>query len=921
MRASRHSRARDAFERSRPCARGETRPRERIAGESPGTRVRRVRRARSRTMESDFGWELDEEDIRDEPTFDDEEHDEAEHDADEREEDDGDSHPALASTDDGPSTTTSRARVPRAGTRASSRRDGFEPTPTPAMLRCADALADEDDDEDEWSMDARRDARARSTTRRAKRRRRDVGGSRSRADAATAFARRVLGWTVDGLRAGTRQAVGEGPMPRAMTTYESLDAWYATQEELVYEEARATLAAAASTSARSTAFDVDASVVEDVEDGELMTILASPKSVVVSDDWRKPATAILLWRVDARGRVERETLALVAAIRHETTTRETVVPLIVRASTVFRDAFASTVTFRATPLESLITHRRMAVACFIRPRVAFAAGVLGRGRAKHTKFIHSDDEEEDARDERTDETHGADRSTEPAFALALNASQRDAAKSFVDARGDADRLRAVIGPPGTGKTRFAASLLAHLVATNHRVLVCAPSNKAVCVVMEAYLNATRRRDVVEDEDRDIVALVGVEEALRDAATEASTMARFVYHACDVVARRMKETLEAYRRGDVDADDARRAGERARRFLRRRAPDFLAGDVEAALDALRRAADADVRDAGARAAAAIFRGSGRGDRGDEFARETIRRARVTFCTLASAGQSVMAALDGPDVLLVDEAAQALEPELAVAFARHPRRALLIGDPAQLPASLTSEVARRGGHATSLMERLVMNDAEAARALNAQYRMHPEISSWPAREFYDGGVMNAPNVETRARPKGTPRWLPPYVFVDVPDGVERGGRGKSKSNEREVQVACDVVARIRGDNDDANALSIVVITFYAAQVGRLREALASRGLRDVAARSVDSFQGSEADVVVCSAVRNNARFNVGFLADRRRLNVALTRAKHALVMVGSRDTLAKCDAEGLRRLVEDVERRRLIISDRDIASSWR
>lgn len=919
MRSTRHSRARDAFERSRPCARDETRRRERIAGESPGTAVRRVRRARSRTMESDFGWELDEEDIRDEPTFDDEEHDEAERDADEREDDD-DSHPPLASTDDGRSTTTSRARVPRAGTRASSRRDGFEPTPTPATLRCADALADEDED-DEWSMDARRDdARARSTTRRAKRRRRDVGGSRSRADAATAFARRVLGWTVDGLRAGTRQAVGEGPMPRAMTTYESLDAWYATQEELVYEEARATLAAAASTSARAPAFDVDASVVEDVEDGELMTILASPVSstVVISDDWRKPATAILLSRVDARGRVERETSALVAASRRETTTA---VPLIVRASALFRDAFASTVTLRATPLESLITHRRMAVACFIRPRVAFAAGVLGRRRATHTKFIHSDDEEEDARDERADETDGGDRETEPAFTLALNASQRDAAKSFVDARGDADGLRAVVGPPGTGKTRFAASLLAHLVATNHRVLVCAPSNKAVCVVMEAYLNATRRRDVVEDEDRDVVALVGVEEALRDAATEASTMERFVYHACDVVARRMKETLEAYRRGDVDADDARRAGERARRFLRRRAPDFLAGDVEDALDALRRADDADVRDAGARAAAAIFRGSGRGDRGDEFARETIRRARVTFCTLASAGQSVMAALDEPDVLLVDEAAQALEPELAVAFARHPRRALLIGDPAQLPASLTSEVARRGGHATSLMERLVTNDAEAARALNAQYRMHPEISSWPAREFYDDGLMNAPSVETRARPKGTPRWLPPYVFVDVPDGVERGGRGKSKSNEREVQVACDVVARIRGDNDDANALSIVVITFYAAQVGRLREALASRGLRDVAARSVDSFQGSEADVVVCSAVRNNARFNVGFLADRRRLNVALTRAKHALVVVGSRDTLAKCDAEGLRRLVEDVERRRLIISDRDIASSWR
>ena len=886
-------------------------------------------------MERDFGWELLEDDIRDEPTFDDDDDDddacidEEEEEEEEEENDDDVSRVPLASID----------RRPRAGTRPRSRRDGFEPTPTPATIRCADALADDDDDDDERSMERRwRETRAStSTSRRAKRRRwgKDCDREgRSRAAAARAFARRVLSWPARGLRAGTREAVGEGILPRAMTTYESMDAWYATQEEVAFEEARATLAAALATSADAgtRAFDVDVVVVEEdekVEDGELMTILATPTSFSASDEWRKPATAILLSREDARTGVKKETFALVSARpRRETTTttttREDVVSLVVLASDVFRDAKASArVSFRATPLDSLITHRRMAVACFTRPRVDFAHRVLGRRRAAHVKFIHSDDEEdaivreEDAKD---------DPSSGDAFALPLNASQRDAAVSFIEERGDADRCRAVVGPPGTGKTRFAASLLARLVATNHRVLVCAPSNKAVCVVMEAYLRARRRRrldeDDEEDDEEDNVALVGVEEALRDAATEASTMDHFIFQTCEVVARRLKETLDAYTRGEMNAVNVRDAGERARRRLRRRAPDFLAGDVADALDALRRAAaDDDIRDAGARAVASIVRGSSRGDRVDEFASETLRRACVTFCTLASAGQSVMAALDRPDVLLVDEAAQALEPELAIAFTRHPRRALLVGDPAQLPASLTSDIARRFGHATSLMERLTKTDADGARALNAQYRMHPEISSWPAREFYDGRVMNAPCVETRARPVGTPRWLPPYVFVDVADGAERGGRGKSKTNEREAQVACDVVARIRGDNDAAKVLSIVVITFYAAQVGRLREALSARGLRDVAVRSVDSFQGSEADVVVCSAVRNNPRFNVGFLADRRRLNVALTRAKHALVVVGSRETLARCDADALRRLVEDVDKRGLVVSDNDIASSWR
>ena len=885
-------------------------------------------------MERDFGWELVEDDIRDEPTFDDDDDDacidEEEEEEDEANDDDVSRVP-LASID----------RRPRAGTRPRSRRDGFEPTPTPATIRCADALADDDDDDDERSMERRwrETGASTSTSRRAKRRRRGKDCDRerrSRAAAARAFARRVLSWPARGLRAGTREAVGEGILPRAMTTYESMDAWYATQEEVAFEEARATLAAALATSADAgtRAFDVDVIVVEEdekVEDGELMTILATPTSFSASDEWRKPATAILLSREDARTGVKKETFALVSARpRRETTTttttttREDVVPLVVLASDVFRDAKASArVSFRATPLDSLITHRRMAVACFTRPRVDFAHRVLGRRRAAHVKFIHSDDEEdaivreEDAKD---------DPSSGDAFALPLNASQRDAAVSFIEERGDADRCRAVVGPPGTGKTRFAASLLARLVATNHRVLVCAPSNKAVCVVMEAYLRARRRRrldeDDEEDDEEDNVALVGVEEALRDAATEASTMDHFIFQTCEVVARRLKETLDAYTRGEMNAVNVRDAGERARRRLRRRAPDFLAGDVADALDALRRADDDDdIRDAGARAVASIVRGSSRGDRVDEFASETLRRACVTFCTLASAGQSVMAALDRPDVLLVDEAAQALEPELAIAFTRHPRRALLVGDPAQLPASLTSDIARRFGHATSLMERLTKTDADGARALNAQYRMHPEISSWPAREFYDGRVMNAPWVETRARPVGTPRWLPPYVFVDVADGAERGGRGKSKTNEREAQVACDVVARIRGDNDAAKVLSIVVITFYAAQVGRLREALSARGLRDVAVRSVDSFQGSEADVVVCSAVRNNPRFNVGFLADRRRLNVALTRAKHALVVVGSRETLARCDADALRRLVEDVDERGLVVSDKDIASSWR
>ena len=577
--------------RARRDARGARRPR------AARVFTRRFR-ARWRRMERDFGWELVEDDIRDEPTFDDDDDDDDacidEEEEDDEENDDDVSRVPLASID----------RRPRAGTRPRSRRDGFEPTPTPATIRCADALADDDDDDDERSMERRwRETRAStSTSRRAKRRRwgKDCDREgRSRAAAARAFARRVLSWPARGLRAGTREAVGEGILPRAMTTYESMDAWYATQEEVAFEEARATLAAALATSADAgtRAFDVDVVVVEEdekVEDGELMTILATPTSFSASDEWRKPATAILLSREDARTGVKKETFALVSARpRRETTTtttttREDVVPLVVLASDVFRDAKASArVSFRATPLDSLITHRRMAVACFTRPRVDFAHRVLGRRRAAHVKFIHSDDEEdaivreEDAKDDRRAGTRSRFGST-PSPARRRREFHRGARRrrSLSRRRGTAgDGENAIRGESSRPSRRDESSCVG----------VCA-SNKAVCVVMEAYLRARRRRrldeDDEEDDEEDNVALVGVEEALRDAATEASTMDHFIFQTCEVVARRLKETLDAYTRGEMNAVNVRDAGERARRRLRRRAPDFLAGDVADALDALR-----------------------------------------------------------------------------------------------------------------------------------------------------------------------------------------------------------------------------------------------------------------------------------------------------------------------------------------------
>ena len=774
--------------------------------------------------------------------------------------------------------------------RATRRRrdDGFEPLPHPSSrARRSDALDDDDDDED----DARR----------------------ARAARVDRFARAVARWTPAELRARARD--DGATMLSARATYASADEWYATCEALAYEEARATLAAslvatlaAATTRLRARAFDARLETEDARARDGFVTLRArriGRRGAATTggggddDDWRRPATVVLVRRADDE---TREAIAIVRgrgdARRAEAT------PLLAKRSAIFDDCEGAK--FKCVALASLISHQRMARACFARPRVTFAHQIVGAKRATHTKFSDSDDDDDD--DERVDGKSGIGSDDESScderadeYVLPLNASQRRALRRFFTRDGHFDRLQMVQGPPGCGKTHFVVSLLAVLAAKKQRVLVCAPSNKAVCVVMELYLRTC-------GEDAAPCVLTGAEDTLREASSiEGGAMDYFIFERCNVIA-------SAFRRSFVSGGDGIRASAKAaRRALEAIAPSFCKGVVAEGLSAVAAMDDeASMRARGEEVAREIEKGSGRGERPDEFVREALNRASLVFCTLASAGQSIMSSLEQPDALVVDEAAQALEPEIAIPFLRYPRKALLVGDPAQLPATLSSEIARRHGHATSLMERLMSANDERASLLDTQYRMHPSIASWPAAQFYGGRLVNADHVLTRNRPQGLSSSVPSYAFVDVAS-TESGGVGESKWNQREADVAC---ALIRALKNKSPTLFVVCITFYSAQVRAIARALQQAGVRDVAVHSVDSFQGSEADVVVCSAVRSNAKGKVGFLSDKRRLNVALTRARYSSIVVGSRDTLSRCGVDALRSLVEDAAARDVIISEHDI-----
>ena len=816
-------------------------------------------------------------------------------------------------------TAAVRPRMVTSTHRKRSRGDGFVPLPNPVGPKwMADAFEDEEE-----PVEANR-------SRRAGKRGKRGGGTRTHAEASKAFVKRVLRWSVSGLRRDTREAIGEPPMVEASMIYESLEHYYAVCEELAYEEARASLSAALARLGSARAFKVSIKSLPKAKGmGEVRLIEATrfggapSASVDSQNDWRRPATAVLLKR-HAR---DAGILTIVAASQEAANSFS--VPLWVRESD-FPDGDGSTCF--AMALDSLISHQRMACACFMRPKVSFSHQLLGHRPSTHTKFDSSDSEPETcgmASGMVSSEGASAESETvsedsiveEDRFDVSgLNPSQRKSLHRFMNHNGHMDQLQMVQGPPGCGKTHFTVSLLNALIeGKNKRVLVCAPSNKAVCVAMELYLRSLgkKRADVAP------CILLGVEDSLQEVCStsldDASPMHFFIFSRAAHIASRLQNALDEMKTSKMSQhaiDSVVSALDLARRQIKASAPHFLKGALKAkfqTLESMLKQSDATLADeiynAGASLAQTIGEGSGRGEKVNDFAYEALNKAQLVFCTLASAGQSIMASLDSPDVLLVDEAAQALEPELVIPFLRNPRKCLLVGDPAQLPATLSSEIARRHGHATSLMERLMSINDEIVSLLDTQYRMHPEISRWPRGYFYDGKLNDAIDVSEREKPAGMPPWLNPYTFVDV-CGDEGGGRGESKHNAREAEFATRLIEKI---TIGGGKFSIVVITFYSAQVRLIRRKLAERGCADVPVHSVDSFQGSEADVVICSAVRSNSRASVGFLSDRRRLNVALTRARHALVVLGSALTLSAAKDDTLNALVRDAKERGRLTSE--------
>ena len=418
----------------------------------------------------------------------------------------------------------------------------------------------------------------------------------------------------------------------------------------------------------------------------------------------------------------------------------------------------------------------------------------------------------------------------------LNDSQNLAVNRILNAR----EVAIVHGPPGTGKTTTLVEAIVETTRREPQVLVCAPSNAAIDWISSQLLARGVRLVRVGNPLR-------INKPLLESTYEYRYSAHPDYPELWSVRKLLRE-LHATPAG------SRRQHNHMQRLHRR------AEELELKIH-----------------------------------EEILQQAEVVACTLIGSANRVLEHRHF-GTLFIDEATQALEAACWAAILKADR-VVLAGDHQQLPPTIKCPQAARGGLDRTLMQRIVETKPETVTMLNTQYRMNEAIMNFSSRWFYDGRLKAAPEVAHRTLAP----WDAPLVWVDTSDCrfVERTNASQSRLNRAEalllVNILKDYVRQIFIDSSLFEKTTIGIISPYKAQISVLKQLVnKSHTLapirHNISINTVDGFQGQERDIILISMVRDNEQGSIGFLKDLRRMNVAITRAKRKLIVVGNCETLA-------------------------------
>jgi len=426
----------------------------------------------------------------------------------------------------------------------------------------------------------------------------------------------------------------------------------------------------------------------------------------------------------------------------------------------------------------------------------------------------------------------------------LNESQNIAINNIISA----EDVALIHGPPGTGKTTTIVEAIKILAKNKGQTLVCAPSNAAVDLLTDrlslAGLNVVRLGNISRVDDAVLNATLDVRLSKHPEFKEIKKL--------KVKAAQKRRDAERFKRKfDSAAYAARKEGYKEAREL-----TAWAHQLE-----------------------------------DRLIDQIMSTADVITCTLVGAAGSLLSKYKFHTVF-IDEAAQALEPATWIPIMKA-SKVVLAGDPFQLPPTVKSNKAQNQGLGITLMERLITSIPNI-NLLKVQYRMNAKIMGFSNQQFYDNQLIADISVEHHQLP------LPPHKSVEFIDTAGTGFEektdesGKKRENPDEIRLVFEHLHQLIKELPEDHLPTIAIITPYRAQVKALElEFLSEKELQNypITINTIDSFQGQERDIVYISLVRSNDAGQIGFLKDYRRMNVAMTRAKKLLVVIGDSATVGQ------------------------------